>query len=371
MNELNTPRQALKKSNQEELRSMAAAGDEIAICAVNMATSWPRAAVSRRELPAFANFFIGQKNITLACERKDGPEYCYLERGEAVYEKWSLALWLAKIGYQAWQADDTSHDNIPDAWFCSPEHFPCDPRLTNPYEVILHRKAEDKNVVAQHLVILSTHWDGQEVPLEKVGQFSDRLINAIDLMRLSDNQKIPLKLSATGALYDKWELMFWIYENIDKLPPKQFGYMREPDLARAILSGRRFMSRGDFPSWTSNSHADKPEYVPYTCDLLLGLGWSNNVIRSIFCKLDDIYKGISGKVESESADERVDAVWIMFLLFEKMNLLMGMDMVEAFRKLAREQFLFTDGGTWEMANWYDNLAVTVPRPLNIWSISGE
>lgn len=355
-------------SNQKELRAMAAADDVIADSALNMAMQWPRPAVRRRELPAFTNFFIGQKNIAQAYESSKGPDYCYCEHGEAVYEKWAFALWFAKTGYETWEDEFPAHDKLPDVWFLEPHHARIALNLVNAYEVILHRKAEYGDVAAQYLLMLAAHWDGPEVTLEEVGDFSDGLLNLQEFVRWSALLEVPLDLENFDATYDKWELAFWVYENIGRLPSASFGCMRQPDLARTICAARRKIAKEEIDHDSTGFRGIGHDGPPYAYDPLDGLGWNNRRILALLYRIESLFRGEPDKTETVDPGDRAVTMREMTILFEKMNLLMGMDMMEAFGRLTRRPPDHSADGSWDVAGWYDNVTVTLPRPLSIWSI---
>ncbi len=354
-------------SDELTLRSVAEKGEALACCAVSMASHWPRLAVRRRELPAFTNFFLGQRNLSVALAGNRGPQYCYLEHGEPIYDKWALALWFAQKGWETHQEPLPYHDRIPRVWFMCDEYmYRCYEQI-NAFEIVLHRKAEEEDIIAQNLVMLAIHWQKDFVDLEEMAQFSDGMLTLAEFSEWSEADGVHIG-AGTGAFYDKWELSFWLYENIDKLPPAIFGIGRKPIITPMMASAKQLAQL----VMVENDPFDEnfwrePEKKAAAGLGLEGLGWCNQEIRGL---LLDIRRGlVKAAAEGTAAPEehREDVASLMGADIEKIHVLMGHDMLEAFKRLKSHGPRTVSVAAWSALQWYDNLVRSIPKPLSTWN----
>lgn len=375
------------KSFEEQLHDMANTGDEMASCALCMANRWPRPAVRQRELPVFAIYYFGQRHLCIASILEDSPPWNSLELGEPVYDKWSLALWFAQKGHAIREEPFVLpyHDRIPNCWFMPDDAMRhCQSNL-NAYEVVLHRKAEDGDILAQNLLLLAVHWGQDFVSLEDLEEFSDGLIEPDAFMAWSDRRGTAVGQGVSGAFYDKWELIFWLYESIDRLPATLFG------LSRGVLVFPEISLEGIF------SATDKGIPDPFGADFwdgvdnaafglsLEGLGWANPEIKAIY--QDSMRHLIVIRERSRSFQVERKGRWVgklkqgearmdlamsegtrvVSMMADKIHAILGHDVLKAFRQLIRGGADVHALGSREMEQWFVTLAHTVPMPLSVWN----
>lgn len=349
------------ESPKQKLMARKSAGDDMAHLSMSMAEGWPRPTIRQRELPAFSKYYFSQRHLTIAAAMHEAPPYHHLECGEAVYDKWALALWFADKGHETREEPYILpyHDRIPKSWFMDDSPIPPCGSQINAYEVILHRKAEESSILAQNLLILAVHWPNDMVCLEELEKFTDGLISLPEFTEWSTDRDFIDGQGIYGAFYDKWELMFWLFENIDRLPQTLFELSSLPmtyPLGSIAMDKPEGADPFDDCFWKEVS---KSVFIsPRT------YGWSNQDIMTLYVERRRALMEIQAKNRKSS---KVIAPGQLSLMAEKIFILMGHDLLEVFRVLIRTGYGEGRDAPWCLTQWFHTLARTVPVPLSVWN----
>jgi len=173
--------------------------------------------ILRREIPLFTRYMLSQADILKMDALNRGPIPCGKIDGEFQYDKELLLLWYLEEGYICEGIGGPVLPGIiPGGWYVSEERP--SPNL-NPYEVMLHRYAEEGSIYARCYVDIAVNWDAPFVAIGDIEDFSRgglavEAFTRLLALSLAENEDLPSRHS----LYDKWELAHFLYTLFDTLP---------------------------------------------------------------------------------------------------------------------------------------------------------
>jgi len=191
--------------------------------------------VLRREIPLFTRYTLSQADLLKMDALNRGPMPCGKIDGEFQYDKELLVLWYLEEGYLCEGIGGPVHPGIiPSGWYAGEERPSPD---LNPYEVMLHRNAEERSIYARCYVDIAVNWDAPFVAIGDIEDFSRggltmEAFTRLLAFNLTENEDLP----SGHSLYDKWELAHFLYTLFETLP--RFRVTLVDDLIRVSEGGQ-------------------------------------------------------------------------------------------------------------------------------------
>jgi len=173
--------------------------------------------ILRREIPLFTRYMLSQADILKMDALNRGPIPCGKIDGELQYDKECLLLWYLEEGYLCEGIGGPVLPGIiPGGWYVCEERPSPD---LNPYEVMLHRNAEDGSIYARCYVDIAVSWDAPFVSIGDIEDFSRsgltiEAFTRLLALSLAEDEDLP----SEHSLYDKWELAYFLHTLFDTLP---------------------------------------------------------------------------------------------------------------------------------------------------------
>lgn len=204
---------------EEYLMTVATDGNDAAIGAVMVARTWPHPTVRRREFSLFTGYGLSLADVLFLQEQASGPVVHVMENGEPLYGKWAAAFWLYTLSTMPDAIlpllENTGAVPIPEAWLAVTVEG--EDGIWTPHEVALHRLAEAGDWTARNMILYATYWPEGTVESSDVERFSLATVLAEDIdlwVRLAYGEET----ARSGAVFNKWEIAFWMYELVQLLP---------------------------------------------------------------------------------------------------------------------------------------------------------
>lgn len=214
-----------------------ASRETISEMADRMARLWHKKKLLRREIPLFTRFFLSQADLEIMEGLNKGPISCGDIDGEHEYDKDLLKLWFIEEGHLAGGIGGNEINSllIPSCWYGN--GIPPSPDL-DPYEIMLHRHAEEGGVYARAFVENAVMWDAPFVALADVEEFTKGALSSEAFWRLlvlatGSEESVP----AGDSLYEKWEFAHFCFTLFSTLPKLRISFFDDRIALNNVNSG--------------------------------------------------------------------------------------------------------------------------------------